>query len=153
MSEPMNEPCEMTNEQWVKLKEQYVGPCGGCGFDWGTNIHPLIDYIIILRARVAKLDGEVHGLLVEHERLTHELIALRARVAKLEAALRDTRAYVWSFARFNSDERAKRLWEDIDITLNGAPPDLGGLPMENWSVHPEPTTKAYMDDGEPLNEQ
>lgn len=41
----------------------------------------------------ADVRAEVQGLLVEHERLTLELIATRARVAKLEAALRDCKRY------------------------------------------------------------
>ena len=43
---------------------------------------------------LADARAEVQGLLVEHERLTLELIATRARVAKLEKALNDLRPNV-----------------------------------------------------------
>jgi hypothetical protein len=46
---------------------------------------------MLLRAEEERdaLRAEVQGLLVEHERLTLELIATRARVEKLEAVLKE----------------------------------------------------------------
>ena len=46
--------------------------------------------------------AEVQGLLVEHERLTLELIATRARVAKLEAATQGMLDEWDKFTRYGS---------------------------------------------------
>jgi hypothetical protein len=46
-----------TNEELVAFRASFVGACGGCGYDWGANIIPLIDEILALRARVAELEA------------------------------------------------------------------------------------------------
>ena len=61
------------------------------------------------------------GYLKHARELLDERDALRARVAKLEAALKDARPYVWSFARYNADERARGICEEIDAALKDAP--------------------------------
>jgi hypothetical protein len=53
--------------------------------------------------------------------LTQERDEIDATRAQLEAALRDARPYVHSFARYNADKRAQGVCEDIDAALEGKP--------------------------------
>lgn len=66
--------------------------------------------------------AEVQGLLVEHERLTLELIATRARVAQLEAALTAAYHALESYAHDNaSTELAVSIAAHCKAALKDAP--------------------------------
>lgn len=60
--------------------------------------------------------AEVQGLLVEHERLTLEVIATRARVAKLEAALID-----WDRGEYDGQNGTSAFFNRLRAALKDAP--------------------------------
>ena len=104
----------------------------------GYSRSVLADDLREVVARVAELEASIEiltgGLLEATDKLT-KVSALRARVAKLEDAGENV---IIAFS----------MGWDMDgvIEVLCAALSLGGLPMENWSVHPESTTKAYVDE-------